>query len=153
MTRPVRTAYATAIAALAGTLMVGSGAWAFAAPRSFYEVIATFPPYNGHFLRDIGAFLVGLGIALIASTRWPDALFVAVLGGTVGNAMHTVSHVIDRHHGGNGTDPWLLGAITLLLLVAVVFRAPARRGTSERAPVRQDAGGPAPEFANGGEVR
>jgi hypothetical protein len=30
-------------------------------PHSFYDNVATFEPYNRHFLHDIGAFTIGLG--------------------------------------------------------------------------------------------
>jgi hypothetical protein len=38
----------------AGLLLVATGLWAFAAPRSFFEVVATYPPFNEHLLHDIG---------------------------------------------------------------------------------------------------
>jgi hypothetical protein len=44
---------------------LGSGASAFAAFRSFYDNIATFQPYNRHFLHDIGAFTIGLGAVML----------------------------------------------------------------------------------------
>ena len=40
---------------------LGSGLWAFLAPQSFFNQLATFPPYNEHLLHDIGAFSIGLG--------------------------------------------------------------------------------------------
>ena len=51
------------IAVLAGVFLVGFGIWAFLSPSTFYSSIALFPPYNQHFLHDVGAFQVGLGIA------------------------------------------------------------------------------------------
>jgi hypothetical protein len=42
------------VAAAAGLLLVATGLWAFAAPRSFFEVVATYPPFNEHLLHDIG---------------------------------------------------------------------------------------------------
>ena len=51
---------------------VGFGLWAFVDPRSFYDALATFKPYNKHFLHDIGAFQIGIGAGLYAATRWRD---------------------------------------------------------------------------------
>lgn len=119
----------TGITAVAGILLTGSGAWAFFAPRSFADTVATFPPYNVHLIHDVGAFLLGLGATLLAALRWRDALFVALLGGTVAAAFHAASHIMDRHLGGAVSDPWLLTGFAVLLLVALVARAPARHGS------------------------
>jgi hypothetical protein len=58
---------------LAGLLLLGAGPWAMLAPGSFYATIATYPPYNVHFIHDIGAFQLGLGacliLALVMATR------------------------------------------------------------------------------------
>jgi hypothetical protein len=116
------------IAAFAGIVQMGLGAWAFFAPRSFYDTIATFPPYNEHFLHDIGAFQLGIGAALLAALVWRDVLFVALAGGAVGAVFHWVSHLRDRDLGGSDKDPWTLGAFALLLLVGVAVRWRSRAG-------------------------
>lgn len=121
--------FVKAVVALAAIFQVGTGAWAFFAPESFYDAIATFPPYNVHFLHDIGAFLIGIGVALAAALLWRDALFVVLLGGAIGGSIHWVSHVLDRDHGGAASDPWTLGAFATLLAVALVLRSPLRNGT------------------------
>lgn len=72
-----------------------TGAWAFLGPKSFYDRLATFPPYNVHFLHDIGAFSIGLGtVLLLASLRW-STLRTALVGVGTGSAVHFVSHVVD----------------------------------------------------------
>ena len=118
--------YVKAVVALAAIFQIGTGAWAFFAPESFYDVIATFPPYNVHFLHDIGAFLIGIGISLVGALLWRDALFVVVLGGAVAASFHWVSHILDRDRGGAASDPWTLGVFALLLVVALVLRSPWR---------------------------
>ena len=137
MAQPVGQGYVKAVIALAAIFQVGSGAWAFFAPKSFYNTIATFPPYNVHFLHDIGAFLIGLGVALAGALRWRDALFVVLLGGTAGAGFHWVSHVLDRDHGGVASDPWTLGAFALMLLVGLLLRVPARNAA--QSGVHDDA--------------
>ena len=90
VSRKVGQRYVKAVVALAAIFQVGSGAWAFFAP-SFYDVIATFPPYNVHFLHDIGAFLIGIGVSLAGALLWRDALFVVLLGAGVAASVHWVS--------------------------------------------------------------
>jgi hypothetical protein len=129
MDQPVGQRYVKAVVALAAIFQVGSGGWAFFAPQSFYDVLATFPPYNVHFLHDIGAFLIGIGVSLACALLWRDALFVVLLGGAVAATVHWVSHVLDRDLGGAASDPWTLGVFALLLVVALVLRWPLRSGT------------------------
>lgn len=88
-------------------------------PPSFFAALATFEPYNQHFLQDIGAFQIGLGsVLLLAALARASGLAAALLGVGIGSALHTVSHVLGRDLGGRPeTDIPLFGAITLLLLV------------------------------------
>ena len=102
---------------------VGTGAWAFVSPRSFYDTLATYPPYHVHFLHDIGAFTIGIGAALLLALRFRDSLLVALGGATTASVFHAVAHAIDADRGGKSTDPWTLGAFALLLVVATVVRA------------------------------
>ncbi len=125
MNRSPREASVTAMLALAALFYVGGGVWAFAAPQSFYDVVATYPPYNAHLFRDIGAFLLGLGAAQIGALVWRDVRFVALLGGSVAAVFHWVSHVVDRHEGGTAADPWLTGTFALLLLAGLILRTTA----------------------------
>ena len=129
MGQPVGQRFVKAVVALAAIFQVGSGAWAFFAPQSFYDVIATFPPYNVHFLHDIGAFLIGIGVSLAGALLWRDALFVVLLGGAGAACFHWVTHVVDHDLGGAASDPWTLGVFALLLVVALVLRWPLRSGT------------------------
>ena len=41
--------------AAVGLLFGVQGIWAFVAPRSFFDTLATFEPFNAHFVRDVGA--------------------------------------------------------------------------------------------------
>jgi hypothetical protein len=113
---------------------LGSGVWAFLAPRSFYDNIATFEPYNRHFLHDIGAFTIGLGAAMLLAlvTRW-DALRVALAGLAVASVVHVLSHGIDADLGGRDTDLPGLTAVALLFVVATALARPGRVAQGERS--------------------
>jgi hypothetical protein len=128
MRQPVGQGFVKVVVVVAAVFQVGSGVWAFVAPRSFYDAIATFPPYNVHFLHDVGAFLLGIGVALAGALLWRDAMFVVMLGGVVAASFHWVSHVLDHDHGGSASDPWTLGAFALLLVVGLLLRFPMRNG-------------------------
>ena len=117
---------------VAGAASVLTGAWMFLSPGSFYDVVATFPPRNDHFVRDIGSFNVALGAAALYAAPRPawHAPMLGVL--TVQYGLHTVSHLIDI----DGGEPEAIGVVNFVLLLvatlvigAVALRARARPGT------------------------
>ncbi|HXO66565.1 MAG TPA: pyridoxamine 5'-phosphate oxidase [Candidatus Dormibacteraeota bacterium] len=111
------------IAVLAGVFLVGFGIWAFLSPSTFYSSIALFPPYNQHFLHDVGAFQVGLGTALLLTELWDDALLAVLGGNAVGATIHLISHQLDRSLGGHpSTDIPFLGGLSVVLIGAWVLR-------------------------------
>jgi hypothetical protein len=121
----VRIRLASAVAILIGLQFVALGAWAMLAPRSFFETVALFEPYNQHFLQDVGAFQVGLGAVLLLASvgLGADALTVALAGVGVGAALHAVSHIIGRELGGKPeTDIPVIVAIAVLTLAAAALR-------------------------------
>lgn len=110
------------VALVGGVILVATGLWAFLAPESFYEQVAEYPPYNEHFLHDIGAFLVGLGAALLVAVVITDALLLALFANAVGAVLHAVSHIQDRDLGGAASDPWLHSAVAAVLVAATIVR-------------------------------
>lgn len=108
------------IAWIAVVVHLFAGLFAFVAPRAFYDNTAVFPPYNQHFIQDIGSFMIGLGaVLLIALTVKTDALGVALLGVGIGSAAHTLSHVIGSDLGGEpARDIPMLVVMTVALLAA-----------------------------------
>jgi hypothetical protein len=123
-----------AICALAGVFLVVLGLWAFFSPMSFYEQLATFPPYNEHLFHDVGAFQIGLGAALLLPLVLKDVALLGLTAVGLGAVVHAISHVIDRDLGGRASDPYLLGAFALVLIVGALLRA------RELSPRRQPLG-------------
>ena len=108
------------VAVAGGVLFLALGVWAMADPESFFDRVATFEPYNQHFVQDIGAFQIGLGVVLLlaAQREQPDALAVALLGVGIGSAAHVVSHLIGHDLGGSPeTDIPVFTVATVLLLL------------------------------------
>ena len=114
-----------AIGLVGGASFLATGLWAMAGPESFFERLATFEPYNQHFIQDVGAFQIGLGAVLLlaAIPARADALAVGLIGVGIGSAAHTVSHVVGRDLGGTPErDIPLLALMSLLLLAGGVWR-------------------------------
>ncbi len=109
-----------AVAIVVGIGFIAVGVWAMVDPRSFFEALATFEPYNQHFLQDVGAFQIGLGVVLLLAgvPLRADGLTVALVGVGVGAALHTVSHVVGRDLGGTPARDIPLFAATAVLLLA-----------------------------------
>jgi hypothetical protein len=109
------------VAIVGGAGFVALGLWAMFDPRSFFEAVARFEPYNQHFLQDIGAFQVGLGIVLLLAglSGRADGLTVALIGVGVAATLHTVSHLVGRDLGGvPGRDIPVFAVIAAILLMA-----------------------------------
>jgi len=101
-TPTVGTSLPRVVAIIGGVGFIAFGMWAMADPTSFFETVARFEPYNQHFLQDVGAFQVGLGVVLLlaGTSVTADGLTVALLGVGVGAGLHAVSHIVGRDLGG-----------------------------------------------------
>ena len=120
------------IAGIAAVFHLGVGLWAFAAPLSFFEKIGPYPPYNMHFIHDIGAFNFGLGAAAIAGLLFSDALVAVLTALAVAAVMHEIAHITDRLLGGYPSDPYTLGGFALVVLIGLL--AAARSVDKHRSP-------------------
>jgi len=107
---------ARVLAGACSLFFLGSGLFALLAPEAFYNLAALYPPYNRHFIHDIGAFMLGLGAGLALALVLTDALLVGLAAATVAGVAHFVSHVMDRELGGLPTDPITFGVFALVLV-------------------------------------
>lgn len=118
--------FATAVALVTGAGTAVAGWWSLTAPRSFADAVG-FPgsTANGdglHFLHDVGAFQLGLAVALLLACLWYDALATALAAFVVAGGIHTVNHAVDLDHGGEGWHIAVLGAVTLAAALALGVR-------------------------------
>lgn len=129
-----------AIGMIGGVSFLASGLWAMIAPESFFDAVATFEPYNQHFVQDIGAFQIGLGAVLLlaAIPVRPDALTDGLVGVGIGSAAHTVSHIGGLDLGGKPeVDIPFSIAITVLLLAGGLVRWRDQRANDSAPSVRR----------------
>jgi hypothetical protein len=91
------------------------GAWLIIDPDSFVDAIAPFGPADHHFLRDLGTFQAGIGIALLAAAGRPSWRAPILFTAFVGSALHTVNHLFDIAE----TDPGWLGPANFVALVGL----------------------------------
>jgi len=106
-----------------GVFTLALGVWAIVDTRSFFDNIGHFPPYNRHFLHDVGAFQIGLGAAALFSLLWRrDAVLAALGGAAAGGTAHEIAHVVDEGIGGRSSDPYSLGLVAVLLVAVFLWR-------------------------------
>jgi PPOX class probable F420-dependent enzyme len=108
------------VAAVTGLFAVVTGVWALADADGFADW-AQFPP-GAHFVHDIGAFQVGIGVSLLLALLWTDALAVVLAGFAVGNTVHVYNHLADSDLGGAGWTPYALAVASVLAVAALIVR-------------------------------
>jgi hypothetical protein len=117
------------IGAVIGTFYLVTGGWSLLAPLGFFSAVANFAPANIHLLHDLGAFQIGLGLALIVPLLLGALLrgaLIAVLGASI---LHVGAHIEDVNLGGHPyTDLPALTLICVALAVALVFDLKTKRG-------------------------
>ena len=89
-------------------------------PGWFYKTIGHFPPFNRHYIGDLGAFTLPLGLGLLLAARVPfqHRLLLWAVGSA--NLLHGLNHVYDSLAGQMSLTHWLADTIPLLL-GAVIF--------------------------------
>jgi uncharacterized protein YjeT (DUF2065 family) len=93
---PGRLATAALVLGVLATLV--PGLWAYIAPSHFHSVVAPWAPLGEHFLRDGGAFQVGIGTSVVAALFIRDGITVALSGLSMATLLHAVSHAIDADY-------------------------------------------------------
>lgn len=115
------------IAAVIGAFYLLSGAWSFLAPLSFFNAVATFAPANVHFLHDLGAFQIGMGLALTVPVALRAPLRAPLIAVLAASIVHVLSHLEDIRLGGHPTtDLPILTLLCVALAFALVIEARAK---------------------------
>ncbi|MEH0824060.1 MULTISPECIES: PPOX class F420-dependent oxidoreductase [unclassified Micromonospora] len=105
---------------LLGVAALIVGGWGLGRPEGFAQAVDF--PASHHFVHDVGAFQLGIGVTLLLAAIWADAPTVALAGYLAGALAHTGTHVVDRHLGGSATQTGLVGFTAVLAAVALVAR-------------------------------
>lgn len=109
-----------ACAVLGVVLFAFGGVWAMIWPQSFFDQLATYPPYNHHLFHDLGGFQLGIAAALVAGIAARSGLAVGLWGGAVGASAHAVAHWLDTELGGRPTDAPSLTLVAIVLVAGLI---------------------------------
>ncbi len=93
---------------LLGLLNLANGLWMLLAPAGWYlHLPAAVPdtgPLNPHFVRDIGAAFITIGVVLLLAAPSRGVLLAV----TLFYVLHAVVHVTDLTAGRLGAEHWLI---------------------------------------------
>ena len=113
-----------------GVTNVGNGLWMLFVPGHWYEHLpAGVPdtgPLNAHFVRDIGAAFLTIGIAFCVAAPDAPRRRGVVLGAGLFFVLHALIHVVDLVTGRLHADHWLidLPGVFLPAILLIVLACP-----------------------------
>ena len=116
---------------IAGLLTVASALAELFAPPWFFDNIGPYPPYNRHYLGDLGAFVLPLGIGLLIAARDPIRHVALIALAAIGNLVHAANHAFDAlvqsaqlpRAAGDAASLALVGLILAGVALVVVRRS------------------------------
>ncbi|HEY2476963.1 MAG TPA: hypothetical protein VGI19_19440 [Candidatus Cybelea sp.] len=80
---------------LAGIYYAAVGILLWAVPGFFYAHVGRIGAYNAHYERDLGSFVLPLGIALIAAAPAPAKHRLLLAAAGVASLLHAFSHLAE----------------------------------------------------------
>lgn len=108
---------------LTGLFYAFSGLALLFAPAAFYETIGHFPPFNQHYMGDLGAFLLPLGLGLLVVMRDPAGNRTYLLVTAIASLLHALNHAYYDWQVGSSLTHWLSETIPLITLAILIFIA------------------------------
>jgi peptidoglycan/LPS O-acetylase OafA/YrhL len=116
-----------------GTVHLLTGVATLLTPAWFFQNIGTFAPYNRHYEGDLGAFQLGLGVALLLAARRPERQRLLIGATALGNLVHALNHTYDALIIHAPLSYWLRDTAPLYLFaVAIALLATGWLGRAER---------------------
>ena len=108
-----------------GLYAVGLGLFMLFFPGAFFATIGTFGTRNDHYIFDNATFEIPQGLLLLAAVRRVSWRVPALAFATVHWALHSISHIVDPHHGAGDLIGWLEagGLVATTVILAFALRA------------------------------
>ena len=92
------------------------------APGLFFGTVGGFGTRNGHYIFDVAAFELPLGLLYLAAIRWPGWRVATLAFATLHYVLHSISHLIDI----NNANPHWVGVFDFIAIaIGTVIHAVA----------------------------
>jgi hypothetical protein len=104
----------------------------------FHTYVGPFGPYNEHYVRDVAAFELPLGLLLLAALRWPSWRLPALAFATAHWALHALSHLLDIARATPGLLVGVLDFVAISLGTAVLGWALVRTARTSKESREED---------------
>jgi hypothetical protein len=113
-----------------GVYALGIGLFMLFLPGAFFDTLGTFGVRNDHYIVDNATFEIPQGLLLLAAVRRVSWRVPALAFATAHWALHSLSHVIDPHHGAGDAIGWLEagGLVATTVILAIALRAAMAAG-------------------------
>ena len=120
-----RTRYVEVILIVFGVYSVILGLFMVIAPGTFFDTLGSFGTRNDHYIFDNATFEIPQGLLLLAAVRRVSWRVPALAFATVHWALHSISHIVDPHHGAGDLIGWLEagGLVATTVILAFALRA------------------------------
>ena len=106
---------------VAGVSYLLAGLGLLFAPKPFYTYVGDFPPFNRHYLGDLGAFLVPLGLALVWAAPDPAGHRSLIAVAATGTSLHALNHGYEDLLSLAPPLHWLTQTVLFILLAALLI--------------------------------
>lgn len=129
----------TVVLALFALGNLANGAWMLLDANGWYTgipaAVPDFGPLNEHFVRDIGAAYLTMGVALGWAAFDPRVRVLAVGLATVFYGLHAAGHAYETVAGRVGPEHWYIDLLPIYvpaLVLVWILRALGRRASNGR---------------------
>lgn len=129
-TRASRLVFVQIVVAVAGAINFVTGVALLFIPRWFFETIGNFPPFNRHYMGDLGAFLLPIGIGLLIAARDPSRHRGLIGVAALSSVLHVINHLYDDFVAMQSVMHFLsetLPLLALAIMLSAVYRRLAQR--------------------------
>lgn len=128
-TREIARTWVRAVVLVGGISYALTGLALLLGPAWFFENIGNFPPFNRHYMGDLGSFLLPIGLGLMIASRHPTRHWALIAVVAVANLIHALNHTYDAIKGGQPLSFWLVDTVPLIVF-AVIFAIAYRSHTN-----------------------
>ena len=111
-----------------GVYALGIGLFMLFLPGTFFDTLGTFGVRNDHYIFDNATFEIPQGLLLLAAVRRVSWRLPALGFATLHWALHSISHIVDPHHGAGDLIGWLEagGLVATSVILAIALRESVR---------------------------